>query len=283
PAADLYYWFHTDHLGTPYVLTNSSKVVDWKISTGPFGETVTEQNGDDNNSRFPGQLLDRSTGLNYNWNRYYQPKIGRYYETDPYGDLDQVQRYTYVDNQPLTAFDPEGGEKVERLKIVSLSELEGMIKEVIEGLNFVKLKKGQNLINFIICTAARESGAQYQKKDRNIYFAANRGTGDPKSSAFGIMQMTRLASRDIINRLSFPHTVEEIRNNPRINLKAGIIYLDDRIRAFGGNMWRGLQEGYKTGSDDPYYAKHIRECYFCLLGPACVDRQRCLYQATIRP
>ncbi|MCI0532558.1 MAG: RHS domain-containing protein, partial [candidate division Zixibacteria bacterium] len=71
PAADLYYYFHTDHLGTPYVLTNSSKVVDWKISTDPFGETVTEQNGDDNNFRFPGQYADRESGLDYNWHRYY--------------------------------------------------------------------------------------------------------------------------------------------------------------------------------------------------------------------
>ncbi len=115
PAADLYYYFHTDHLGTPYVLTTSTKAVDWKISTDPFGETVTEQNGDDNNFRFPGQLLDRESGLNYNWHRYYQPKIGRYYQVDPLsglvGDPQSANRYLYVGNNPTGFSDRLGLQK----------------------------------------------------------------------------------------------------------------------------------------------------------------------------
>ncbi len=79
------YWFHNDHLGTPYVFTDSNKAVMWRLSADPFGEVVSELTPPqyDENLRFPGQYADRSTGLNYNWNRYYQVKIGRYYQTDP--------------------------------------------------------------------------------------------------------------------------------------------------------------------------------------------------------
>ncbi|MCI0595937.1 MAG: RHS domain-containing protein [candidate division Zixibacteria bacterium] len=100
------YWFHTDHLGTPYVFTDSNKAVMWRLSTDPFGEVVSELTPPqyDENLRFPGQLLDRSTGLNYNWHRYYQSKIGRYYQWDPIsglvGDPQSANRYAYVGNNP---------------------------------------------------------------------------------------------------------------------------------------------------------------------------------------
>ncbi len=38
-----------------------------------------------NSIRFPGQYLDDETGLHYNWNRYYNPAIGRYISADPIG------------------------------------------------------------------------------------------------------------------------------------------------------------------------------------------------------
>lgn len=98
------------------VLTTSTKSVNWKISLDPFGETVTEQNGNDNNFRFPGQYLDRESGLSYNWHRYYQPKVGRYYQVDPvtsnllsaHSGSELYNVYTYTRNNPLRYVDPLG-------------------------------------------------------------------------------------------------------------------------------------------------------------------------------
>ncbi len=108
-APETHYWYHTDHLGTPHVLTDNNKTVQWKISLNPFGETVSETiSGTLDNLRFPGQYVDRSGGLNYNWFRYYQPKIGRYYRVDPKLKYDPMMEYSYVGNNPMNYVDPAG-------------------------------------------------------------------------------------------------------------------------------------------------------------------------------
>ncbi len=102
------FWYHTDHSGTPYVSTDSFKTVRWKISLDPFGERVAEVNPSTNNLRFPGQYIDRGSGLNYNWNRYYQSKIGRYYQVDPEFSLNSINPFTYVKSNPLLYIDETG-------------------------------------------------------------------------------------------------------------------------------------------------------------------------------
>ncbi|MCI0531828.1 MAG: RHS domain-containing protein, partial [candidate division Zixibacteria bacterium] len=104
------YWFHNDHLGTPYVFTDSNKAVMWRLSTDPFGEVVSELTPPqyDENLRFPGQIADRSTGLNYNWHRYYQPKVGRYYQVDPVFDEGLSNRYGYAEANPVLLSDATG-------------------------------------------------------------------------------------------------------------------------------------------------------------------------------
>ena len=60
----------------------------WSWDSDPFGNTAA--NEDPNglgafsfNLRFPGQYYDAETGLNYNYNRVYDPAVGRYVEPDP--------------------------------------------------------------------------------------------------------------------------------------------------------------------------------------------------------
>ncbi|WP_242589655.1 RHS repeat-associated core domain-containing protein [Corallococcus macrosporus] len=69
--------------------------------------------------RLPGQYHDAETGLFENWNRYYDPSIGRYLGPDPLAFSPQsllsealagrgVSPYAYANNNPVNLADPEG-------------------------------------------------------------------------------------------------------------------------------------------------------------------------------
>jgi RHS repeat-associated protein len=58
--------------------------------------------------RFPGQYADSETGLFYNYFRSYQATQGRYTQNDPIGLDGGLNRFTYVEGNPLSLIDPEG-------------------------------------------------------------------------------------------------------------------------------------------------------------------------------
>jgi RHS repeat-associated protein len=67
----------------------------------------------------PGMYADSETGLYYNWNRYYDPKTGRYISSDPIGLAGGLNTYTYVRNNPLRYTDPRTVQNPERYYYVS--------------------------------------------------------------------------------------------------------------------------------------------------------------------
>jgi RHS repeat-associated protein len=77
------FFYHNDHLGTPMMMTDSAGTVVWQGEYLPFGEPYSVTGLITNNLRFPGQYYDTETGLNYNWHRDYEPRLGRYIEADP--------------------------------------------------------------------------------------------------------------------------------------------------------------------------------------------------------
>jgi RHS repeat-associated protein len=117
------YYFLTDHLGTPQVMTDDTGTVVWRASYKPFGQAEVDSNSTVvNNLRFPGQYFDEEIGLHYNYFRYYHPQFGRYVEPDPLKEflilsrhsnpkqpLKSVGRfglYGYVLNNPINLVDP---------------------------------------------------------------------------------------------------------------------------------------------------------------------------------
>ncbi len=60
------------------------------------------------NLRFPGQYYDRETKLTYNYFRDYDPKLGRYIESDPIGMAGGTNTYAYVGGNPVNYTDPRG-------------------------------------------------------------------------------------------------------------------------------------------------------------------------------
>ena len=101
------YQVHTDHLGTPQVLTDASGAAAWEAEYRPFGEAGTTGTLSFP-LRFPGQYHDAETGLHYNWHRYYDPSTGRYLTSDPIGLEGGLNPYGYALSNPTAYTDPTG-------------------------------------------------------------------------------------------------------------------------------------------------------------------------------
>jgi RHS repeat-associated protein len=97
----------TDQLGTPRAARTAQGTVVWRWDSDGYGTTVPNEDPDGNgtkttiNLRFPGQYYDLESGLHYNWNRYYSPKLGRYISPDPIGLAGGINTYGYVGGNPL--------------------------------------------------------------------------------------------------------------------------------------------------------------------------------------
>ena len=71
------YFYITDHLMTPQMLTSISGTTAWYAELSAFGTANVITSTVTNNLRFPGQYADAESGLYYNYARYYLPrKIG---------------------------------------------------------------------------------------------------------------------------------------------------------------------------------------------------------------
>ena len=105
---------HRDHLGTPRRLTNETGEIVWKWAGDVFGTDLAQADFDGDgypvefNMRFPGQYYDYESGLHYNWNRYYDPQMGRYITSDPIGLEGGINTYGYAMQNPTAYFDYNG-------------------------------------------------------------------------------------------------------------------------------------------------------------------------------
>ncbi len=110
-------YHHEDHLTGANVDTDSEGAVVQLLDYFPYGETRIDDHDEDyqNDYQFTGKERDDETGLSYYEARYYHSNIGRFLSRDTWeGDLQDPQslnKYSYVQNNPLKYVDPDG-EKV---------------------------------------------------------------------------------------------------------------------------------------------------------------------------
>ena len=107
------YFVAADHLGSSRLLTDLNQNVYDSFDYLPFGEQSAGGSG--TNLKFTGDERDAETGLDHTWFRQYASGFGRWMTADPAGlmaaSLDSPQslnRYSYVNNMPLSYFDPTG-------------------------------------------------------------------------------------------------------------------------------------------------------------------------------
>jgi RHS repeat-associated protein len=81
----------------------------WKWDNADaFGANVPSVATIEFNLRFAGQYFDKESNLHYNYHSTYNPKTGRYIQSDPLGLAAGNNTYGYVDGNSLSEIDPYG-------------------------------------------------------------------------------------------------------------------------------------------------------------------------------
>jgi len=110
-GAFLYY--HSDHLGSPHMLTNAAGFVVEHRRHASYGATaaVLDANGRplpsaSDDVAFTGKNSSRSSGLVYFGARFYDPEIGMFLTPDPQAQF--ASPYLYGGGNPVDGIDPDG-------------------------------------------------------------------------------------------------------------------------------------------------------------------------------
>lgn len=108
--AQMYYQY--DGLGSVRSLSDRKGTIRAMYSYDAFGMPLLTTGRADNDFLFTGEQMDIETGLIYLRSRYYDPETGRFISKDPFAGFDtnpqSMNRYTYVQNNPVLYSDPSG-------------------------------------------------------------------------------------------------------------------------------------------------------------------------------
>jgi RHS repeat-associated protein len=110
------YYYLSDNLGSAAVVASGDgKTIQWEADYFPFGAVrQVFANTASNNYEFTGYEYDSDTQYNYAKARFEAGRWGRFMSPDPYlGSIDitnpqSLNRYGYVNNNPMNAIDPIG-------------------------------------------------------------------------------------------------------------------------------------------------------------------------------
>jgi RHS repeat-associated protein len=180
---------------------------------------------------FAGGIYDCDTKLIHIGARDYDAFVGRWIQKDPIGFLGgSANLYSYVLNDPVNFIDPYGlagiGDLEKMSSLVSANNISGQSNEL------------------VLCMAWKESSFNETAK-----------TKDPKSTAAGLLGVTKTALKDLSG-----YKYEDTSTKGIENIKAGTEYIKLRIKRANGSVEKGL-DGYGTGSG---YGKSLLDCEKCL-------------------
>ncbi|QGM47132.1 SpvB/TcaC N-terminal domain-containing protein [Methylocystis heyeri] len=111
PAQQVRYQFSNHLHSAALELGDAGEVISYE-EYFPFGSTsyqaVARQTDVSRRYRFTGKERDEESGLHYHGARYYAAWLGRWTACDPGGLSDGFDVYSYVRNNPIRLFDPDG-------------------------------------------------------------------------------------------------------------------------------------------------------------------------------
>jgi len=111
-AAETVTYYYSDHQGTVLATANASGALTGTSDYRPYGTQTLGPPAD--GPGFTGHVNDVDSSLVYMQARYYDPTIGRFTSADPVkptpGDFFSINRYAFVNNNPIANVDPDGME-----------------------------------------------------------------------------------------------------------------------------------------------------------------------------
>ena len=111
------YFILKDHLESASVVTDGSGDTVGEQRYYPFGETRVTTGTIPTDKLFTGQHEITGLGIYHYGARFYSPKLGRFLSADniipSYTDPQDLNRFSYVSNNPLRYIDPTGHREVD--------------------------------------------------------------------------------------------------------------------------------------------------------------------------
>jgi RHS repeat-associated protein len=104
-------YYFEDALGNVRLVTNASGGVVFTDGYQPYGQNNGTPTGSQD-YRYTGKPVSQTTGLYYEYSRWYDPSLGRFISRDPLSgvlsDPQSLNPYVYVQNSPTVLTDPTG-------------------------------------------------------------------------------------------------------------------------------------------------------------------------------
>lgn len=138
-AADQLRYSLDDHLGSCALELDQNAQVISEEGYYPFGATAwfargSEVDVDYKTIRYSGKEMDDS-GLYYYGARYYAPWLQRWVSADPAGDVDGLNLYGFVGNNPLGFIDVTGTNKTDAKRLGEIQEFMTILKSATKAVN----------------------------------------------------------------------------------------------------------------------------------------------------
>ena len=137
-----YHTYHYDYRGSTIALTNSSGAISDRYYYSPFGQRVGQQGTTEQPFAYNGRdgVLTDGNDLYYMRARYYNPDFGRFINRDLLlGNPTQSQsinRYAYVQGNPVMAIDPTG-ETIESVNRAFFGAMKSSAEPLISDLQLI--------------------------------------------------------------------------------------------------------------------------------------------------
>jgi len=144
------YYYHLDVLGSTRLVTDASKTIKFADNYKPFGE----DNGTPycpvtcEKYKFTGKPVSQTTGLYYEYRRWYDSSTGRLISADPApGQLSNPQTlntYVYAVDRPTSVVDPTG---LDSCNLWNPFTYGGCVNNGIQAVNNVVVQPAENFVN----------------------------------------------------------------------------------------------------------------------------------------